>query len=204
MPAVGSVSKTGLSSGTQTATMPLPNLTIVGIAFNGTCLSIPIDQSRSAFFINTGQSTAGGMSVKKWHNVTFQVSGTTLNFQTYDAAVTNATFYFGTPGEGQLPLAAYSAVRATVTLSSGTGTATLSFPSGNLTLVGISATDVTTAAKDITLNWNTSSGQSMTVYLPALTLSDEIVPTSLAVSVSLSVTVTGNASDVITVIAYYM
>lgn len=199
MPITGSVQKTSLSVAATTVTLPANALTIVGLQFNGPLLSIPIDPTRSAFFVNAGGTTKVN---SKTHLVQFVVSGTTLNFQTYYSATTSATFYYGSAAEGQLALTSFAAVHQAATLVAGTATATVTFPSGPLTMVGIIGVD-TTAAADVTLNFNTSAGQSLTAYFPNQILANEILPILLPVSQTLSVTYTGTGTDVLEAIIYY-
>ncbi len=201
MPVTGSVQATGLSAGVHTITMPQANMTIVGIAFNGTYITIPIDPTRSAVIANAGGTSK--VYGNKFHAITFVVSGTVLNYSTFHAATTIVTFYYGSAGEGQLPLLAFAGVAQSATLTTGTGSGTLTFPSGPLALTGLVALD-TTGANDITATFNTNSGQSISVYFLAGVAAEQIIPTTLTVSQTVAYTLVGpSSSDVIIFIAYY-
>jgi hypothetical protein len=201
--AIGSVEVTGLSAGAHQVAFPMSGLTIIGIISNGTFVQIPIDSSRIAILPNTQNSETAG-NVFPMRHVHWTMNGTSLNYTTPDNSVTTVVFYYGSPYADSKPLSSFAAVVASATLSGGAGTATLTFPSGDLNFAGITFID-TTAGHDVTGSWATSSGQLMTLYYPQVMVKNylDITGLSLTVQQTLSITLAGTGSDVIYVICYY-
>lgn len=198
----------------STATFPQAGLTVVKIWHGGTYLSIPIDSTKSAIFPSTGGVPGGSATVATLgtgRRVNFAINGTVLNFSILSVSTgPNIVFYYGTPLEKSKPLAAYSAVVAKTTLSTGSGTGTWAFPSGPLKLIGVAASVGQAAASTgIEVAWNTSSGQSISIFVAAASLTQhegdaDIFATDLTVSQQVTTTITlGTGSDVVYTYAYY-
>ena len=204
----GSVVATWSSAGAQKVTLPNSGMTIVAINDTGTWLSIPLDPSHQSIIHKSGGTATPPNGAGFYRRVHFTVKGNELNFFSPETTG-EAIFYYGDgPLADSIPLEQLTAVTAQVTLSGGAGTASLKFPSGELRLTGMSALDET-ADKTIALAFATSTGQTLTVVVPANALSYmsgsniDIAQLNLVVSETLSVSVTGTSSDVIDVFAFY-
>jgi len=137
-----------------------------------------------------------------YHRVNFVVKGTVLNITA--SASSTVTVYYGKAGANSPPLEQFAGVVATSTLSSNAGTATITFPSGGLTLTGMAIAD--SGANYATVTWSVSSGATIFLYEPNVVLAGirEIFPLNLPVQTTLLVTTAGGgASDVVTIVAYY-
>lgn len=204
---VGSVHagfSTALVNGANSVDLPQANLTIVAISIlNGAVISIPIDSSRNAFFMNGGYLSEHPVK----NHVHFQVNGQTLNFNSYGTSG-QVIFYYGYVYGDSRPLTAYAGVLATASLSAAsTGSLSFSFPSGELNLTAmkfkVSATYTWMEAQ-----FNTSSGQSLTMgqdaYI-ATNLDGDLFQLWLATATTLTVNLTFSAALTATVtgVAYY-
>lgn len=198
----------------ETATFPQANMTIVKIVHSATYITIPIDSTRTAVLPATGGIIGGSATVATQGTgrlVTFTVNGTVLNYTVKSVGTTPVVvFYYGTPIAGSKPLTAYAGVIAQSTLSTGSGSGTWNFPSGPLKLTGVTAGIGQAAASTaIQIAWNTSSGQSMNVFVVAGSLSQtptdtDIFPTDLTVSQQVTLTLSGGTgSDVVYAYAFY-
>lgn len=177
-------------------------MTIVGMIFDGPYIQIPIDSSRNALIPNTmnGDTTGNVFPLRRVH---WTVNGQVLNFTTVTGTNT-VIFYYGSPYSDSTPLLQMAAVVASATLSSGAGTVTLNFPSGNLKFTGITTLD-NTGAHTVELTWSTSTGQSMDLLFLTPTLKNyrDIVGLDLVTSTNLTITIAGTGSDVVYVLGYY-
>lgn len=198
----------------ETVTFPSAGLQVVGIVFSGTYISIPLDPTRNAIVPNAGGSwttSDPGQTVGAMRRVHFTIKGTSLTYSVYSATTTPIIcFYYGTPLSGSQPLTNYSGVATAATLSSGSATVSVTFPSGQLKFTGVTATMGAAAASSVLeLQWNTAPGLTFTAFVPAnlLTsdvLSEDIIPLDMTVQQTLSVAVSaGTGSDKIVVVTYY-
>lgn len=201
---VGSVTATTSSASATTVTLPTSNLTIVGIYSTGGVPYVKIpDTPSTQAIIPLTQSTGTG-PVTPMRKVHFTVNGNVLNFTPGGSSSNTFTFYYGTPLPGSIPLKQFRAVVGQGTLSSGAGSATLSFPSGNLKFTGITVGD-TTGAHSVTVSFATSTGQTVTLTWGSTNPQDffDIVPLDLPTQLTVTVTLTGTSSDVINVYGFY-
>lgn len=193
---------------------PEPNLTVVKVFTNGIYVGIPLDSSRRAIFPNNGgKATTSALTQIEGTGrpVTFQITGTGLNYFGLQKGTSLVTcFYYGTPLANALPATAYAGIVASSTLSSGSGTATFSFPSGNLTMTGFSANSTQTAATTILqATWATESGKTFNAFYPMNILTqsesiEDILAVNLTVAISVAVTISlGTGSDVVYLFAFY-
>jgi len=222
MAIVGSVVVTptvsALTLTAETATFPQAGLTIVKVLTNGVYLSIPIDSSRNAILPAAGgnptyAATNAAQISGTGRDVTWKLNGTVLNYSIYSLTTTPTTvFYYGTPIPGDKPLANYAGVATTVTLSSGAGTGTLTFPGGGLTMTGISATMGLVSGDGsgvIEISFATSAGQTFNAFIPGALLTQntsntDILPVSFPVAQTLAITLAlGTTADKIVVYAFY-
>jgi hypothetical protein len=198
----------------STVAFPTNGLTVVGVFFGGQYVKIPLDSSRNAILTNSGANATAGQVTQgegTMRRVHWTINGTSLNYSGL-AKGTSMTvcFYYGSPLPRSIPLAQFAGIVATSTLSSGAGTATFTFPSGNLTMVGFSASSTLTAnTAIIEATWATSSGQTFSAFFPMNVLTqssmnEDIISLSLPVSITVAVTITlGTGSDVVYLYAYY-
>lgn len=213
--ATPTVSAHTLTTPTGGLTFPQAGLTVVGIIQSSVYVSIPLDSSRNAILPNCGGNTAQSsppQTVGTFRPVSWTINGTTLNYSVYSETTSpTICFYYGTPVAGTRPLTAFAGIATASTLSSGSATQTITFPSGGLTLNGVSATMGLVAASSILeLEWATSSGQTFTAFIPANILTAErggtadILPVGLTVAQTLTVSVSqGTGSDVIVSYFFY-
>lgn len=198
----------------ETATMPEAGLTIVKIYHSGAYVSIPIDSTRTAIFPSAGAvpgGAAAGAVFGTGRLVTFTANGTLVNFSVLSYTTTpRIIFYYGSPSGKSPPLASFAGIVTQVTLSSGAGSGTWTFPSGNLTLVGLTATvGLAAASLLVQISWSTSSGQSMYSGIAAAQLTQhdsnsDIMETNLQVSQTVAFTLAGGVgSDVVEIYAFY-
>lgn len=197
-----------------TLTFPQANLNVVAVFHNCTYISIPLDASRNAILpsAGSGQSTYPARVSGVIRRVSFMINGTALNYSAYSGATTtDAIFYYGTPINGDVDLKVFAGVATAVTLSSGSGTGTLTFPSGPLTMTGVTVA-MGGAAQSLALNvsWSTSSGQTFNIYISSRILTNsngdnsDVIPLALTVAQTVAFTVSkGVGSDLIVVFAYY-
>lgn len=219
MTIVGSVISTptvsSLVETAETVTFPQAGLTIVKILTNASYVKIPIDASRNAVFPVAGgnptNSTPEAQISGTGRNVSLPINGTVLSYSVYALTTTPTTaFYYGSALQNAKPLSAYAGVTATATLSGGSGTATWTFPSGGLKLVGITGTmGLAAASQVLQLAFATSPGQTFTAFVLAGLVtqskdSDDILPMSLPISQTVAVTLSGGiGSDKVVIYAYY-
>jgi hypothetical protein len=199
----------------EKVTFPQANLTVVGIVHNAVYVSIPIDSSRSAFFPNTGaKSTTGQVTqiVGALRRIHFTINGTQLNYNIYTKGTSSTVcFYYGSPLQNSRDYRQFAGIAAISTLSGGAGTATLTFPSGPLTMTGFAAALGNAAQSGvIQAAWSTSSGQVFNCFALAGTVTAfdgnalDILPLNLRVSQTVTVTITlGTGADVVVLFAYY-
>lgn len=197
-----------------TVSFPTSNMTVVKIFHNGQYVGVPIDSSKRAIFPNAGgKATTSALTQIEGTGrpVTLPISGTTLNYfgLTIGTSLTTC-FYYGTPLAGAKSYTAYAGIVAASTLSSGSGTATFTFPSGGLRMVGFAASSTQTAATTILQGtWATESGRTFNAYYPMNTITqtntdNDILSLDLPVAISVAVTITlGTGSDVVYLYAFY-
>lgn len=197
-----------------TVNFPTSDLTVVGIYHNDQYVKIPIDSSRNAIFPNAGgKATASAITQVEgtMRRVAFKVTGTALNYSALNIGTSSTVvFYYGTPLTGTLQLENFAGIVATSTLSSGAGTATFTFPSGYLNMIGFSASSTQTAATTILqATWATESGKTFNAYFPMNVVTqsignEDIIPLNLPVSITVAVTLSlGTGADVVYIYAYY-
>lgn len=197
-----------------TVAFPTAGLTIVKIFHNGQYIGVPIDASKRAIFPNCGgKATTSALTQIEGTGrpVTLLVTGTTLNYfgLTIGTSLTSV-FYYGTPLDGALDYKMYAGVVAASTLSGGSGSATFTFPSGNLKMTGFAVSSTQTAATTIIqAAWATESGKTFNGYYPMniVTQNDaksDILGLDLPVSITVAVTITlGTGADVIYLYGFY-
>jgi hypothetical protein len=197
-----------------TVTFPQAGLTIVAIFHDCTFIQIPLDPSRNAVLPNagSGQATYPARVSEIARRVHYTINGTTIAYSVYSGATTTDTvFYYGTALTDSVPLESMAGVVALSTLSSGSGTATLTFPSGGLTMTGFTVCMGGAAASlALRVQFNTSPGQVFDAYVTARLVttangsSSDILPVALPVSQTVALTITlGVGADKVAVVAYY-
>lgn len=197
-----------------TLTFPQSGLNVVAVFHNCTYISIPLDASRNAILpsAGSGQATYPARISGVIRRVNFVINGTALNYSVYTGSTTSdAVFYYGTPLTGGIDLKMFAGVAAAVTLSSGAGTGTITFPSGPLTMTGVTvAMGGAAASLALNVSWSTSSGQTFNIYISSRILTNsngdnsDIIPLALTVAQTVAFTVSkGVGSDLIVLFAYY-
>jgi len=198
-----------------TLSFPEAGLTVVGVLMNAVYIKVPIDSTRVAVLPMTGgnvtSATPGFQQAGAMRKVNWTLTGQTLNYTTL-AAGTNSTvvFYYGTPLTGSLEYKQFSGVVATATLSSGAGSATFTFPSGQLTMKGFAGTiGIAAASQALQAQWSTSSGKTFTAYvlansITAFDAASDIISLNLPVAQSVTVTLSGGVgSDIVYIYGFY-
>ncbi|MHB1830778.1 MAG: hypothetical protein ACYCO0_05295 [Candidatus Micrarchaeaceae archaeon] len=166
-----SISASTAGSGNSITNLPQTNSTLVGVALNIGAVAINLDASR--FSIVPG--SMGAANVGQMVHVNIPIKGSTLNFNAYHKATTTTGvgyFYFGTPRSGALTAEQLAGV-VVVQAYDNTGasaadvaeTLTFNFPSGKISLVGLSMVwDSATAQAYYDTTFATSSGYSMDIF----------------------------------------
>jgi hypothetical protein len=197
-----------------TVQFPESNLTIVAIFSNATMVQIPIDASRNAVLMNagSGQLTYPARVSTVARRVTVAVNGFVLAYSAHTGSTSVVTaFYYGTALTDSVDFKQLSGVASIVTLSSGAGSGTLTFPAGNLTMTGFElAFGGAAASAALLASFATSPGKVFNAYVTSrlLTTSNgsnsSVLPVNLPVSQTVSFTLAnGTGSDVVIVVAYY-
>lgn len=204
-----------LTETAETATFPEANLQVVAIVQNSEYIKIPIDSSRNAVIANFGGNTTNsspGRVVGTFRKVNFPVTGTSLNYSIYALGTTPiAAFYYGTPLQGSKSFMAFAGVTTAATLSSGAGSGTWTFPSGNLKLTAVSAGfGLAAASTALEITWTTSSGKTMNALIPAAVLTgaptsdDLVIMDNLPIAQTVAFTLSqGTGSDKTVSYAFY-
>lgn len=197
-----------------TVAFPTENMTVVKVFHNGQYVGTYIDSSKRAIFPNSGgKATASAITQIEGTGrvVNFNISGTTLNYfgLTIGTSLTTC-FYYGTPLDGSQDYTAFAGVVAASTLSSGSGTATFTFPSGNLNMTAFAASSTQTAATTVLqASWPTATGQTFNAFYPMnivtqLQGNPDFLGLDLKVSITVAVTLTlGVGADVVYLYAFY-
>ena len=193
-----------LSAGSNTVTLPEAGLTIVGLLTNVIYITIPIDSSRIAVFPTMPHNSDIGSATALMRRVTWKVNGTSLNVTSVGSGT--AVFYYGSPLPNSKKLTDFAGIYGSVSLSAATtGTITMTFPSGNLNLTGMSGA-FSSSEGYVEYQWNTSSGQEFTAFVVDNPVIDEsgrdILPMELKVSQTVTVNVTSGASVTDTVYCF--
>lgn len=197
-----------------TVNFPTDNMTVVKIFHNAQYVGVPIGTSKRAIFPNAGgKATTSALTQIEGTGrpVTLLIDGTALNYFALTIGTSTTTcFYYGTALTGAKDYTAYAGIVAASTLSSGSGTATFSFPSGTLTMTGFAASSTQTAATTILqAAFATSPGKTFNAYYPMniVTQTDmdhDILGLDLETSITVTVTITlGTGSDVVYLYCYY-
>ena len=197
-----------------TVTFPTENMTVVKVFHNGQYIGTYLDASRRAIFPNSGgKATASAITQIEGTGrvVNFQITGTTLNYFGLNIGTSlTSCFYYGTPLDGSQDYSAFAGVVAASTLSGGAGSATLSFPSGNLRMTALAASSTQTAATTVLqASFPTATGQTFNAFYPMnvvtqAPLNPDFLGLDLAVSITVTVTITlGTGADVVYIYAFY-
>jgi len=209
---------TALTLTAETVTFPTANLQVVKVIHSAVYVQIPIDSSRVGILPSAGGNTTyaasnGAQITGTGRNVNFPVTGTVLNYSVYSLSTTPVMcFYYGTPVSGSKPLSAYAGVAAAVTLSSGAGSGTFTFPSGDLNMTGITGTMGLVSGDGsgvLEVTWNTSSGRTFNAFILGNMVTQiggdlDILPLDLTVAQTVAFTITlGTTADKTVIYAYY-
>jgi hypothetical protein len=197
-----------------TVTLPTANMTVVKVFHNGQYVGVPINSSLRAIFPNCGgKATTSALTQIEGTGrpVTIPVVGTALNMFGLTIGTSLVTcLYYGSPLINAKPYTAYAGIVAASTLAAGAGTATFTFPSGNLQMIAFAASSTQTAATTILqAAWATSSGQIFNAYYPMNIVTqaennNDFLLVTLPVSIVVTVTLTlGTGADVVYLYAFY-
>ncbi len=200
-----SVSGSG-AVGAQTVQLPESGDTIVAIA-SGSIMTLALDATRTA--ILNGLSGAGAFPI--FTKVTYKTLGQNLTYTNVIGSTIPVVFYFGTPFAGAKPLSTYAGVFVSnVFAATGTVILTLTFPSGNLKLTGMSVVTGTTTASYVTATFATSTGKQVLIQTPFNVLSNDGIQNDSIVALetvqtsnTLAVSVFASAALTAYLIAYY-